>query len=298
MSKTQDGQRRRTDGLCGLAVLLLAAPLPGLAQETTSFFDQLPLSSVGMSVKVWQHRMAGSEIEVKPIKDRDVPLVLRIVGVFPHGTDFRYDFEYYGLEEGKYDLREFLQRKDGTPLGDLPEMIVEVTPMRPPGQWAPNKLEAARAPYLGGYRTLGVAAGVAWVLGLVLIVAWIRSGRRKQQADQGQVAHASLADRLRPAVDDALAGKLTDRQQAELERLLVAFWRRRLDLTNVKAAEAIVVLREHEEAGPLLKQLEDWLHRPGSDREVDVMALLKPYQGLPSDALDPIQREVVGELRV
>ena len=48
----------------------------------------------------------------------------------------------------------------------------------------------------------------------------------------------------------------------------------------------MAVLREHDEAGGLLKQLEIWLHRPGNAGEVDLAALLKPYQDLPADALE------------
>ena len=55
--------------------------------------------------------LPGSELEVKPIGER-TPIVLRIVRVFPHGTAFRYDLEYYGLEPGSFDLKDYLQRKD------------------------------------------------------------------------------------------------------------------------------------------------------------------------------------------
>ena len=53
----------------------------------------------------------------------------------------------------------------------------------------------------------------------------------------------------------------------------------------MKAAEAIGVLRDHEEAGGLLRQLELWLHRRDHNDSVDVAALLKPYQDVPADAL-------------
>ncbi len=49
----------------------------------------------------------------------------------------------------------------------------------------------------------------------------------------------------------------------------------------------MAMLREHEEAGPLLRRLEDWLHRPaGSAEPVDVAALLAPYQAIPADEED------------
>ena len=46
----------------------------------------------------------------------------------------------------------------------------------------------------------------------------------------------------------------------------------------------MALLREHDEAGPLLRRLEDWLHRPaGTAEPVDVAALLEPYQAIPAD---------------
>ena len=53
-------------------------------------------------------------------------------------------------------------------------------------------------------------------------------------------------------------------QLAELERTLLVYWERRLNLRDRKPAEAIAELRRHPEAGPLFQQLEAWLHRPGS----------------------------------
>ena len=40
------------------------------------------------------------------------------------------------------------------------------------------------------------------------------------------------------------------------------------------------------DAGPLLGQLETWLHQPGSHDPVDVAELLRPYRDLPPDAVD------------
>jgi hypothetical protein len=87
-------------------------------------------------------------------------------------------------------------------------------------------------------------------------------------------------------VDGAVAGKLSQPQLASLERTLLAFWRKRLRLEHTDPAEAIATLRSHAEAGPLLEQLEAWLHRPGTDRDVDAARLLKPYRDLPADALE------------
>jgi hypothetical protein len=57
-------------------------------------------------------------------------------------------------------------------------------------------------------------------------------------------------------------------------------------LEAANPAEAIAVMRKHPDAGPLLGQLEAWLHRPGPPDPVDVRALLRPYRDLPAGAAD------------
>jgi hypothetical protein len=124
-----------------------------------------------------------------------------------------------------------------------------------------------------------------WVAGLAVILC---AGRRRRVEVEAQASRpATLADRLRPLVDAAVAGELTAGQHAELERLLIGYWRRRLKLEHTAPAQFMAVLRSHEEAGPLLRRLEDWLHRPaGTAGAVDVAALLKPYQAISADHME------------
>ncbi|MEI6129384.1 MAG: hypothetical protein WCR59_04905, partial [Planctomycetota bacterium] len=91
-----------------------------------------------------------------------------------------------------------------------------------------------------------------------------------------------LADRLLPLVLAAQQGQLQRERLAELEWLLLSVWRTRLGLEQRTAAEAIQVMREHKEAGALLRQLEQWLHAPASSSSTDVEALLRPYAALPA----------------
>ncbi len=86
-----------------LLIALLAAP--------AAHADDAPpasKSTVGMPARIEQRVLPGSELEVRPIDDRRAPIVLRILGVYPHGTAFRYDFVYYGLDPGTYDLKDLL----------------------------------------------------------------------------------------------------------------------------------------------------------------------------------------------
>ena len=121
---------------------------------------------------------------------------------------------------------------------------------------------------------------VVWIVGLAAILL---VGRHRKNAAELSSRPQTLADRLRPLVEGAVAGELSHSQLAELERSLVALWRKRLRLDSMKASEAIDALREHEVAGGLLRQLEEWLHRPGGEAEVNIASLLAPYEELPAE---------------
>ena len=137
---------------------------------------------------------------------------------------------------------------------------------------------------LGGYQIALIAGGVLWTAGLFAILF---AGRKKEDHDsEARARQATLADRLQPVVEQAIKGELPGDRLAELEMMLVAFWRKRLTLDDKAAAEVIPQLRSHSSAGPLLRQLEAWLHQPKSDAEIDLAALLEPYRNLPPDALD------------
>ena len=251
---------------------------------TTSENSSPKTTSVGMSRRVEQVVIPGPKLEAKPVTS-DSPLVLRIANVYPHGSDFRYDLEFYALDPGEYDLVKFLKRADGQPIETDVKIMVTVEPILPPGQVEPSKLPAPSIPALGGYQLMLIAAGIVWVLGLL---ALIFAGRSKSQSAAQQAAKpVSLAERLEPTVAAAVEGRLSREKCADLEMMLVAYWRKRLQLENKPAANVILELKDHDEAGPLLRQLERWLHEPDNSQDVNVAELLKPYEKIPASDLEP-----------
>ena len=125
---------------------------------------------------------------------------------------------------------------------------------------------------------------ILWVAGLAAILALGR--KRAISAGGTRTRPQTLAERLRPLVEKGIAGRLSREDSAQLEMTLIAFWRRKLGLQDQGSAEALQFLRAHADAGPLLGQLELWLHSPGSAGKVDVAGLLAPYQRLAADALE------------
>jgi hypothetical protein len=242
----------------------------------------LPESTVGLPAKIEQLVLPGTELEPVAWDDKS-PIVIRIEAVYPHGTSLRYDLIYQGLEPGEYDLRKYLRRKDGSTVDDLPPLSVKVEGLLPPGHITPHDPAFVAPPWLGGYRVLLAIGTAAWLL---VLIWFIFPPRRATQANETSAVRVSLAERLRPLVARAMRGELSSTELAEFERALVSYWRRRRALEDVSPAEALRRLRTDEQAGPLLSQVEAWLHRPAGEQDVDVAALLAPYQNLPAEDLD------------
>lgn len=268
------GRRLSRNRACFAVLLLTLAPPTEIHAE-----DEPPVTLVGMRGHLEGVVLPGSELEVRPLEDSQAPFVLRIANVYQHGTAYRYDFVYYALEPRSYDLRNYLRRKDGSTMQNLPPLEVKVKGLLGSGLIHPHAPEAKQTSWFAGYRVLVLAGAGLWCVGLFLILFWGR--RKKKRTQQDATPPTTAADRLRPLVIRAMTGLLSAKQHAELERTLLAFWRQRLGLENDKPHEALAKLRQHPEAGVLLNQLELWLHRPGTAKQVDVGKLLWVYQQAP-----------------
>ncbi len=253
-------------------ISLLASVCVAAAQDSES----LASSSVGLPVKIEQLVIPGPKVKAKPIVEKLAPIVVRIIDVYPHGEALRYDLEFYGLEPGDYDLRDYLQREDGSDLSNAPAIPVKVAAVLPAGELMPRDRPPERVGRFGGYDILLAALGTIWILGLWALFAVGRRRGDAAGAEGGQVL--TFADRLRPLVKQAQSGELDDAEMARLERLLLGFWRDRLGLGQEEASTAVPKLRQHEEAGQLLRTIERWVHDPrGREEDVDVAKLLEPY---------------------
>ena len=256
-----------------LSLILVCAIMGSCASHVDA---ETPPPTVGMPERIEQVVLPGPELEVRPLEDRHAPFVLRIVAVYPHGTDHRYDFEYYALEPGEYNLSDYLQRTDGTIPDDLPEIIVEYESILPEGQVFPTSLRPTKIRRFGGYRMWAAIAALVWVAGLFVLIF----GGRKPKLERREAKQETLspADRLRPLIRSARNGTLPPEERASLERAVMAFWRDELDLGDLPPAELSQQLKAHQDAGPMLRGLETWLHAPDGDPSVDLDELLRPIE--------------------
>ena len=238
--------------------------------------------TVGVAATIDSVILPGTELEGRPLFD-DAPMIVQVDNAFVHGDSFRYDLRYQGFEPGQHDLSKWLVRKDGSSTDDLPAVMVTVRSLLPPGQQKPNKIETGDLPNVGGYKMLAIAAAAVW--GVVLLgLIFVGRSRKKKQVSKAEAM--SLADLLQDRLRAAAANEMDSGQYAELERVLFSMWRRRLGLEEMPAAEAIQTVRSDQNAGPLMRQLETWIHSPHRDPDLNLASLLKPYQNIPASELE------------
>ena len=259
-----------------LLVVVLFAIIATCLESTEAAEEGPP--TVGISRRIADLILPGTELKTMPIED-DSPIVIRIENTRVHGTAFRYDIVYYGLEPGEFDLRDYFARLDGTSTDDLPNIPVRIQAALGDGQIVPNELTKQPPPRIGGYRTMLWTLGAIWILGLLALIFYPRS--RNARAVTTSIVPKTLADQLRPYIESAGRGELSDHDKGELERLLLAHWHDKLDLGGLAPGQAITQIRNDENAGKLFRSLEQWLHSPNPLPldETTISELLRPYQG-------------------
>lgn len=255
--------------------MTLSTAAPVWAQEKPSVGVQATIDVI----------IKGTEVVARPLPECKIPVVARIAKKKVTQGALQYTIAYYALEPGEFDLRDALQRKSGEALSDVSPILVNVQSVLPPGQVEPNTIESSSLPFTSTYESTLVLAAILWVLGLFAILLSGRSS--KAEAVQVEEKVLTLGERMQPLISKAIEGDLDSDGQAELERILLSHWRAKLQLTNMTAGEAMAKMRQDSEAGPLLRKLEEWLHRPGAKDGVKVREILSDYVDQPFERGQP-----------
>lgn len=260
-------------------LLVLLIVTHGSAQENAER-EVLP---VGFPGAIEEVQLPGTLLRATNIESREQPFVVRVVNSFEVEGGFRYEFEFYGLEPGVHNLTDYLERVDGSELGDLSPLEVEVVSLLPPGQIEPNTLENQSSFFRNYYLPLLVAGGGIWLAGLWAIMFLGRGRHKRLDPNRHQI---TVAQRIRPLIEKAVAGELSSTERGDLERTMVSFWQKRLRLDHMSPAELMTHLRTVPESADLFEKLEHWLHRPDPQEDVDIAGLMKPYQKMNMDEIE------------
>ncbi len=225
---------------------------------------------------------SGKPLRAKSQRDADASIVIRLA-VSPADRS-KYEATFLGTRVGTYDLSKWIEHADGSEATDLPACPVEVVSTLTNDQRS-DLFDAAKfeAHVWGGYRLSACLIGLIWI-GIPIVVLVRRAMNRKTiEAPPAVQKTPTFAERLKPLVEAAVAGKLSIREKGQLELLLLHYWRERNSLQEVDMATAIGQLRQHPEAGQLITHIERWLHQSSSSSESDacsaesIKQLLEPY---------------------
>ncbi len=253
-----------------LAALLLSL---GLANDAATSADP-PTRVARGTIASFEVSHPAGPLRAKAVRDGGSPILVR---VNPIGGD-RHRVECFAVVEGTFDLVPFLEQSDGRPPIGLAALEVEVYSQLPPNPGTDlYGLPEPRLALEGGYRRWLAIAAIAWLAVPVVVIVRRRLRRPEPMPPEEPVASPAAIDRLRSLLEDAKRTTLDVEQQAKLELLLLKALR---DAAGGRAgfAESIARLRRDPASGPVVLEVERWLHaRNGEAREADAIAKVERF---------------------
>jgi len=238
-----------------VAAVLASGPGPTLASW----------SNVGTEGHRRNILIPGALLETRPPTSRSRLEVWRESAV-KNGDGYIYDFGYVGHEPDIYDLRDYLVRADGSPLGGIDPIPIEIAGLLPPGNRAELILPELPAPSpRGGYSNVLKAIAATWlVLAAVWVtlvcLAWLRRAKIRRALSASAAPDAS--DEVRRLIRLACEVELSVDSKLRLERLLFAVWCRRLGWCGRSPEDVSPALARDERIGPKFMALTSWLYGP------------------------------------
>ncbi|MGA1043784.1 MAG: hypothetical protein ACO3ZY_01055 [Phycisphaerales bacterium] len=227
-----------------LAALLLSL---GLANDAATSADP-PTRVARGTIASFEVSHPAGPLRAKAVRDGGSPILVR---VNPIGGD-RHRVECFAVVEGTFDLVPFLEQSDGRP---------------------PIGLSALE----GGYRRWLAIAAIAWLAVPVVVIVRRRLRRPEPMPPEEPVASPEAIDRLSSLLEDAKRTTLDVEQQARLELLLLKALREAAG-GRAGLAESIAWLRRDPANGPVVLEVERWLHaRNGEAREADAIAKVERF---------------------
>ncbi len=165
---------------------------------------------------------------------------------------------------GQFDVTEYLVATTGDPIDDLPSFPVRgVTRLTKDMETRIREIEDVEINIGHWYYESLVALGgvwAAWLVGLIFL------GRNRPQSQM--TVERFTPPTLRERIEQYL-GQLTDQeldvqQRAELEVLLIQYWREQRSLSQ-RLAESCRCLQADPQFGAAYAALQVWLHAPASN---------------------------------
>lgn len=228
---------------------------------------------------------SGPVVAVKPYK-WGVAVNVRLAKVTEAAGARIYDVRYIVNRAGTFDLKDYLTSEDGTPLAGLPSFKFNGDPKLSKHLDARiQETEEVGVNVGGHYFATLIGLGVFWIVWLLLLIFY---GRPRPQKAVAVAPEPTLAELLRALLSQLEAGTLDATAKAKLEMLLLRRWREELALTDAPMITSIDAISRSEKTSQALRQLQLWLHRPGSKiQREDIAAVIAPYTIEPVKIQEP-----------
>lgn len=252
--------------MLALAILLAAAAtlLLTFRQEPL----QVPLGVEQAAIV----RFCGPRLEVAPYR-WGVGVNLRIAQVTEAGECLVYDVRYLVNRAGTFDLKDYLVAADGSALTGLPSFRFQGNArLSRDLDTRVRETEEIRIDVGGHYPEFMALLGLLWIVWLLLLIFGWRRGSEQEAAPPA--AAPSLPDRLRHFQAQMAAGTLSAAGKAQLEMLLLQWWRQELALGPVPMKAALRSIQRDAKRGARLGKLQRWLHHPAPDIPGEDIAFL------------------------
>jgi len=218
---------------------------------------------------------SGPAVAVKPYK-WGVAVNVRLAKVTEAAGARIYDVRYLVNRAGTFDLKDYLTSEDGSPLVGLPSFKFTGDPKLSKHLDARiQETEEVGVNVGGHYFATLIGLGGFWIAWLLLLIFY---GRPRPPKAVAAAPEPTLAELLRALLGQLEAGTLDAGAKARLEMLLLRRWREELALTDAPMITSIDAINRNEKTGEALRQLQLWLHRPGSKiRRENIAAVIAPY---------------------
>jgi len=222
--------------------------------------------------------IAGPPLIAAPFTPGDATSV-RIAGVQPTATGYRYDLRYMAFGPGDHDIGKSLVGADGQIPATQPEFAVSVAALIPE-KYSGELYVTPNSP-VDLHTSYNFLMTLAWGTWALLLVPLIGYGKHWHGRTVAVTSVPSISERLRSLLQQAARSDLTPEQQADIEQLLLAFWSQRLQLSGQRLSETIQQLRCHPQAGPQWSRVERWFHsRATPTRGTAAQQLLQDLEAL------------------
>lgn len=227
----------------------------------------------------------------------NTPLLLRVTSITPaENGQFRYQLRFSGLENGTFNLTDYLVTPDGERLREPVEAVTVRSLIPATATYAALELDAPPTKKPTPYFGILILFALAWsACGIFLFREALHSlfrlvfkPRKHVEEETKSEEHPiappqTLADLLRPLIEKAALKTITAEEKSRLEQIIFLYWGKFLEIDYLDSVEQLRRILEHPTAGELLKTVEQWLYQPESlITKEEITAALQPYMDLPA----------------